>query len=216
MIFDFQEIYNNDFITENDNELTIIESREQAKITETYFKYIKIYNISRELLTKTNSIFSNKKLISSHGFGKNCDGAFLIQKDEKWVLCLCELKSSFKFSNFILSKLQLEVSYLKILSLFSTLKGFDPNNFKSVFFIVSEKPDMEKLENKMENLRARNTYAPISSKYHELLNKNKIKVTNDCCLFSNEPIKDNFTIVDSILHFIEGNKQIVDINQYVN
>ena len=217
MIFDFQQVYNSDFIDEKDNSLTITESGVQAKITKTCFKYDKFYNISHKLLTKTDSIYSDKKLIRGHGYKKNCDGAFFIKQEEKWILCLCELKTSFKFNNFLLSKLQLEVSYLKLISLFSVLKNFNPDDFESVFFIVSEKPDLEELENKIEFLRGRNTkeYTPASKKYHELIQNNKISITNDCCIISNEPIKDEYTIINSTIHFIEGNGAEIQLINYL-
>lgn len=217
MISDFQQVYNSDFIVEENNTLTITESDAQAKITKTCFKYNKFYNISCELLTKTNSIYSDKKLIPEHGYGKKCDGAFLIKQEEKWILCLCELKTSFKFNNFKLSKLQLEVSYLKLITLFSTLENFDHDNFESVFFIVSEKPDLEEPENKIEILRRRNIKEDrsTSKKYRELIQNNKIIITNDCCIISNEPIKDNYTVINSSMYFIEGNEAEIQLSDYL-
>lgn len=218
MISDFQQVYNSAFIDEKNNRLTITESGVQAKITKTHFNYNKFYNISIELLTKTNSIYSDKKFISDkHGYGKNCDGAFLIKKEKKWILCLCELKTSFKFTNFLLSKLQLEVSYLKLISIFNALENFNPDNFESVFFIVSEKPDLKELENKIEILRRRNTkeYSPASIKYRELMQNNKITITNDCCIISNEPIKDNYTVINSSMYFIEGNEAEIQLSDYL-
>ena len=105
----------------------------------------------------------------------------------------------------------------KLITLFSTLENFDPDNFESVFFIVSEKPDLEKLENKIEILRGRNTkeYSPDSKKYRELMLDNKIIITNDCCIISNEPIKDNYTVINSSMYFIEGNEAEIQLSDYL-
>jgi hypothetical protein len=216
MIGEFNQIYNAQYVTEFANRITILERETSATISTTHFLYDKFFTISVDILAHFNAIFSSNKLIDDNGYGVNCDGAFLVKKNDKWYLCLCELKSKFSIRTFVKSKLQLEVTYLKLIKLLRVLKSFDSENFDCVFFIVSQKPDLNQVQVRMEQLRERNTYSPAHIAFQGLVNNDMTQITNDCCRLGQEPIKSEYTTANHFIHFIDGNNIETELNPYLN
>ena len=218
MISDFQKVYNNSFITEETNNLIIKETDSQAKIKSVNFKYERLYNISKDILTKTNSIYSNSESLCGYSYYKNCDGAFFVEHSGNWILCLCELKTTFDFDTFRESKIQLEASFLKLITILYPLKSFNLDRFKSILFMVSKKPDLENPLVKIKMMRLRNTSLnnPTFFMYKELIEKNKITINEKSCAVATKPIKKKFNIIDSDIYFIEGNSHDIELADYIN
>lgn len=125
-----------------------------------------------ELARKTSSFAS----IAQHKWilSLDCDGIILFEKNGQKYMIFCELKSTFSTKEIAKAKNQVIGSYVKMKGLFSTLQGYDVDDYKPVGIIVSFEPTQEQLNaiSKLENptssfaitLNSKKTYHMSASK----------------------------------------------------
>lgn len=87
----------------------------------------------------------------------DCDSILCVEKDDRVIFYLCELKSSYIQENIIKAKDQIVGSYIKLHGMLSLLQDYDKNKIEIYGIIVSYEADVERLSGlkDMENKGAR-------------------------------------------------------------
>lgn len=123
--------------------VTVIEEERSSKVTYMNFKLQDhtIWSINKSALNDMNKFISsdNGKVYLSH----ECDGILICDYNGKKYLVIIELKSSYTVTNIKKARLQLQASYVKIMSILNMLDGCNIDDFECCCFIVSLEPDAE-------------------------------------------------------------------------
>lgn len=104
----------------------------------------KLLSINNNFLRECHNIYKdneNKLPEIKH----DCDGIFLLTKQEQKYFVLIELKSKYSKDNLEKAEKQLAASYIRVLSRLSCLKDFDISEYKVCGIIVSHNPTTSEL-----------------------------------------------------------------------
>jgi len=221
MIDKINKVINSQFISQSNTELIITETESNATINRVTFRNSNFININPNIISYLNTIFSEEKLCKGYSlcdeltFQQKCDGIFLINNENNWYICICELKSNLNQENFLKAKAQLEVSLLKILTIFDCFEPIE--NFRILSFIVSQLPQ-NNTEEKLKQIRNRNTdkKSPAQIAYQKLILNKACLIEDNTCLLNSFHIKDRYLLKNNSINFIEGNNCIIDILSYIN
>ena len=88
---------------------------------------------------------SQKELPSYNILRKDCDGIFCIEENNKIVIYVCELKSSYTIDAINKAKDQIVGSFLKLLGQLSLLQDYDKDNIEMRGIIVAYEATTERL-----------------------------------------------------------------------
>lgn len=206
-------IYNNkndNYLIENvcENCLTLHETEDGGK-NEVTFINGRFIQFSHDMLCKLNvSIFLNEK--EKDILSKKCDGIFLINANNRMILCLAELKV--KINRYFPKVIkQIEGSYIKAALLMSLL--FNIQDVELAVFIVgklekiTDDPDIDYLE-----LIGEITENPqnIESKLKDLSRNRKVKMSFP--FYLNDSIHEYYRKKDINVYHLES-EEVFDINR---
>lgn len=100
-----------------------------------------LIELSNSYLQKTSEVF--KKISGKFSFKQDCDGIFLLNKDEKQYFIVVELKSGFDTKAFC----QIASSYIRCKAMLRNISTYDSSqNYAEKAFLISYEDDSQKYD----------------------------------------------------------------------
>lgn len=195
--------------------LTIIEEESKPTIREITINGLPLLEISVKLLGEDvySKIFK-KPSPTETNFRIICDGAFLTNFDDKWFVCVVELKNSLNSKTVGKALKQLESTAIKAKYFLDLFGGIEPLEIFTVGFIVSQIPN-KSTEDKIITSKAIATgrlYDKMCSKLEE---KKKIILPRKDCFSNNFQINERYRTNDMPIFLIEGNGNTIELSDYL-
>lgn len=162
LIDNFKKLYPSLSVTDINGDCVIAEVEDKTNkncLRQLIFSDVVGWQFPHEMPKKASSFFK----ISQKGVKvdncnclsvvrEDCDGVFCVESNNKLILYVCELKTSFIKENICKAKDQIVGSFVKMLGLLNMLQGFCCENVEMRGLIISYEPDRERLSSfKMEN-----------------------------------------------------------------
>ncbi len=174
-----------------------------------------IWSINKSVLNDMNKFISSDsgKVYLSH----ECDGILICDYNGKKYLVIIELKSSYTVANIKKARLQLQASYVKIMSILNMLDGCSIDDFECCCFIVSLEPDTETISHFRKKALLLGDKYCIEKFCLKLVKSNDKKVLLERKFSEIIKLKINSKLIFNILpiYHVSALDHVVDLAEYL-